>query len=609
MATRWIITHPTPEKALHPSFTPGQQVTIVRDAEPNNFCEVQMFESGELARLPWCCLAPSSWYHGLMTPATAERELRLQRKSHSSRSSGSGTPLSPVAGGSPAQNTAGVFLIRTDDFMQQLVLSLSTDTEVHHFPITVCALGFSLACDTSSVFPTLMTLVEYFSVASGPLPCTLKCGVPFLPFSLRQPSAKSLASAAASLSHHPPAATLSPVGCPHLCTDRFFSLLFSEAFRGRDLTGVTLALPHHLGVHISVLLSLLQQFPNHTSALVAAELIEPVTASLCNLMLADYRAVRNLQLDSQPLVAPATCYLSHNPGSSFRTLVDAAVQYDNKHSHANNYFWVDFLCQYGPIPSDMCTDTDPDTTPSRFVPFGEAPAKTHVFLTSSAVPPTQVAAAATPGPPTISELVRAIGTVTLVATPTSAPAALNHPSCLREMFAALETSVHLRITLSSSELSFFKAAMLADARALFSSFVSIDIGRCAEALSLEPVVDGDRGDAGGGAGGEGRHMATSMMAGPGTAPWGSGGISSHTSMHNNGHSSGGGSNGKGPLPKQPAGFFLDAQGLMKPYYLVRPPAPSLTPAPTSSTPPPTAAPQRAKHRAGGPAGSLVQYGQ
>jgi hypothetical protein len=93
-------------------------------------------------------------------------------------------------------------------------------------------------------------------------------------------------------------------------------------------------------VQISVFHDLLSQFPGDIS-----------TEDLCQRLIfqqhADHRLAYHKLFDgqrtphSQPLTAPATCFISHAWRCKFADTVDCAEQYELR--HPNMYFWFDLF--------------------------------------------------------------------------------------------------------------------------------------------------------------------------------------------------------------------------------------------------------------------------
>jgi hypothetical protein len=94
-----------------------------------------------------------------------------------------------------------------------------------------------------------------------------------------------------------------------------------------------------LGVHINVLLEMSSEYPGKRTEEVCALFVKPQTAKK---RCAYIHLLQDAKLpDGTPLVAPATCFVSHAWKCQMHDVVDCMVQHSEK--NPGSYFWFDLV--------------------------------------------------------------------------------------------------------------------------------------------------------------------------------------------------------------------------------------------------------------------------
>ena len=97
-------------------------------------------------------------------------------------------------------------------------------------------------------------------------------------------------------------------------------------------------------MHASVFFSLHRDHPALTTEQLCATVIKPATAPLqCAYMalLQEKASTPSSSPTADPLIAPATCFISHAWKCSFGDIADSVQQYEQK--HPGTYYWFDLF--------------------------------------------------------------------------------------------------------------------------------------------------------------------------------------------------------------------------------------------------------------------------
>eukprot|EP00047_Mylnosiga_fluctuans_P008520 m.259027 g.259027 ORF g.259027 m.259027 type:complete len:778 (+) comp22129_c0_seq1:110-2443(+) len=178
-------------------------------------------------------------------------------------------------------------------------------------------------------------------------------------------------------------------------------------------TSATASPPPMWGVHIEALRALRKKAPaTITTAALCETIIKPATAADGGHADRPYTdlLLGKLASDKTPMVARATCFVSHAWAGPFAEAVECMEEHYR--AHRGTYFWFDAVCN--------------NQHDSRAKPF-------EWWCTL------------------FKESIRAIGTMLVVASPWDSPLPITRAWCLFEMYSALDTEAAVKIAIPPSQ--------------------------------------------------------------------------------------------------------------------------------------------------------------